>query len=470
MARSIKERIVDGISSFDRISAIASENNISLEEARLVYKYGYSLEDAKEVTEKSSKMDFLMSSIFEKVSYLKFSPKVYRKQVHGILLVSETEEALMCLEDIVNYAFNNGNESFLEMIEKETKNRPLVISDSSVLGLRDKSTAYYIDDNDFIHLDIPKDDMVSLVDSSNDLFHEMTHYLDDSKKYSSESDKIRTTFEMINGQLLEEYYSQYFDKKNIPNSMETVLKKVFDFFKVHLIAKGISIKKELDYAEYFELSKKYVQQEELVQKWKDEIEEKYPDFSEEDKKEKLEQKQFIERQNYISFMGSIYDIYDGLAGGLLNTFLKIPGHGFMYYSLPEKVLSEFIAEVAEIYTASGEDMFLFEFGPEVTEQLVDLYKDFLQSLEMESNQDEKTVLIDNDETKSSNDDYLDELKTDKKNSELQEMLYGDVGDVDFVDEITPGDDMIELSENSELQAMLDDQPEINTEISNTKTM
>ncbi len=115
-------------------------------------------------------------------------------------------------------------------------------------------------------------------------------------------------------------------------------------------------------------------------------------------------------------------------------------------------------------------MFLFEFGPEVTEQLVDLYKDFLQSLEMESNQDEKTVLIDNDETKSSNDDYLDELKTDKKNSELQEMLYGDVGDVDFVDEITPGDDMIELSENSELQAMLDDQPEINTEISNTKTM
>ncbi len=459
MARSIKERIIDNLSSFDDICALAWKNDISFAAAKLIYKYELSLDDAIEVSRKASKMSFIDRKKIEKQSYLKLSPKVHRRKVHGILLASETEDNLNKLERIINTAFRKGNKQFLEALTIENDKNPLFISDYDETP--NKKNSYYLDDGDYICLKLPKKDYDFEWDNClKTFYHEVSHYLDHkNSNYSSESQEVQKVFDELNNSLLNDFALSFFEENNIPQALQPVFMKTFNSFRIHLLAKGLEIKKAYQSEDIYEIEREFVENNELRQKWKMEIDEKYPHYSEEEKNQRFEQTIMEKGDLYFDLHSSVCDIYDALASGTLNSFLHISGHGVSYYSIKNNPLIEFIANIGAIYLANGEEVLTYEFGPKLTNDLINIYTTLIKTKETRLDQSEIDSL-----GKSPED--LDNMENIDFN--LQDLIDGETFKETKNEELTPNEENNELKDNPELMAMLEDTPTEN--ITNRKTM
>ena len=122
----------------------------------------------------------------------------------------------------------------------------------------------------------------------------------------------------------------------------------------------------------------YVNNEELREKWKKEIDNKYLYDSKSDRELYFEQKIYYEKQKYTRLISCVQDIYDGLTNGKAYDWFNLSGHGKKYYSEKENGVTEFLAEIGEIYNADGIDVLEYELGKDLTREIIKIYKEFLQ--------------------------------------------------------------------------------------------
>ena len=88
-----------------------------------------------------------------------------------------------------------------------------------------------------------------------------------------------------------------------------------------------------------------------------------------------------EKDKFLRLIARIYDIYDGLVKGELRDFYYTPGHGISYYLNEGNDVLEFIANIGVFYNSDCIDILIYEFGEEITSELMNLYKDLLRTNE-----------------------------------------------------------------------------------------
>lgn len=303
------------------------------------------------------------------IKYLNNSTEVKRATLHGITLVSSTEEGLNRLIETIKKVFLYGEESFLKQLEQQSKIHHLIVTDTHY----DDDGAYY--DGDIIIFISPEFNNKKIVDA---FFHESSHFLDRQiggpDYYSTTAQNVRDIFERIREKINTEPYEKLINNKNIPTFIRETIKKNSNKHNKGIIQKGEKYKK---LKKASALANKYVNDEKFVAKWKKEIEEEYQPESEEEAQEYLVQKKRYEKDKYRRLIRYMYDIYDGLVGGLLYDKYKTPGHGREYYQEQGNDLMEMIANIGTFYNNNCMDILIFEFGEELAFELINIYKEFL---------------------------------------------------------------------------------------------
>ena len=258
------------------------------------------------------------------------------KKIKGITLLSQTEEGLKNLEYLVNYVYENGNIQYLNKLSLEASENNLIIGDFS---LYDSTPVCYSSFYKYISLEGEK----PIKNKVDDFYHETTHFLDNLK-----------------GQQTSKYNDSYFSTSD--STIEDIFEKIKS--KVNILPRGLS----LSYLTYFKTNQ-YIDDPILNQKWLEKIKKEYWYASSEDIQLYMQQKRLYERKKYKILINSIIDIYDGLSGGLLHQMGTI-GHGKEYYSDPEALFKEFIANIGSIYNFDGIDVLNHELGPELASKII----------------------------------------------------------------------------------------------------
>ena len=88
----------------------------------------------------------------------------------------------------------------------------------------------------------------------------------------------------------------------------------------------------------------------------------------------------------------VYDIYDAIIRGRLQDKYGTAGHGRKYYSTDAKRVIEFIANIGIFYNNDSLDVLVYEFGEELAQELISIYKELLQKRNEMSETDQDTEL------------------------------------------------------------------------------
>lgn len=273
------------------------------------------------------------------------SNKFKKKAVYGIILVSKTGEGIQRLENLIEYVYANGDSDFLELLSLEAEKNKLFVSDVSLLGEINRS--HYHRGLKYIYMSNTENSKKYAIT----FYHEATHFLDNSvAKITSNN------------------FDSYFSIAN--PRLEEFLQKIR--LKKDYISRGLGMT-------YFEQINTimYVNDPVLNKKWLQQIKEEHPDANDDIIKLFMQQKKLYERRKYKILYRYLTDIYDGLSKGKLTSFFGVSGHGMKYYSNYENVFIEFFANIGLIYNSGDIDILVYEFGEEIANELVDMYKNFI---------------------------------------------------------------------------------------------
>ena len=287
-----------------------------------------------------------------------FEDEYKKKKVNGITLVSKTDEGIKKLEYIVRGAFDTINSEMVHILQETAEKNKLMLSDIN-FTYGNKKGAHYLSYYNYIHLNetdkILKGENINsevLNEQIMVFYHEITHFLDDIKG-NKESEKGL-------------YYSE---ENPIVNSLLDKIGK-----SLNPIQRGLS----LAYLTNMN-AKRYANNPELNQRWMQEIKDTFPTINKKDIKIMMQQKRLNERKKFKLVYSYLIDIYDALTGGKLYTYFSAGGHGKKYYKTKHSILTEFIANIGLIYDSNETDILRFELGDELTEQLIDMYREFIRS-------------------------------------------------------------------------------------------
>ena len=270
------------------------------------------------------------------------SDEYKKKKVHGIMLISRTENGLKNLEYLVNLAFRMGNQQFLSQLSLQGENNYLSITDF-VFDKHNK-VSYYATCYKNICL-LPKK---STEEALSTFFHETTHFLDNVRSHENTN-----SFSSVNDPVIKEL-------------LEIIKAKGF------ITLRGLSINLLSNTNVH-----QYVHNPILKQKWLSEIQHENPSATPEELRLFYQQKIMYERKKYKVLIGCLSDIYDGLTQGKILKYGGI-GHGKKYYSNSNMVPIEFIAEIGSFYNYGGIDVLNHELGPDLTQKLVTMYQSFIR--------------------------------------------------------------------------------------------
>ena len=288
------------------------------------------------------------------------SKEYKRTTINGITLISKTEEGLHNLEEVVIDAYSQGKDLYLENLSENAKEYELFVTDFTI-DAKNSFAGFYSSGWCYIFLSNHGDDDFKRTT----FFHETSHFLDD------------VIGREVNGK------KKYYSANNIVifKTLEIIRKKM------KIVPRGLSLA-------WFDMlnEMKYINNKELNEKWLLEIKQAKPHLNDADLKKFLQQKKMYERKKYRLFSFCLQDIYDGLTKGKLQTFGSIYGHGRKYYSNPDNVSKEFIANIGEIYNNGGKDFLEFELGEELAKQLITLYEFFLAGLMPTVEEKERDIL------------------------------------------------------------------------------
>ena len=288
------------------------------------------------------------------------SKEYKRTTINGITLISKTEEGLHNLEEVVIDAYSQGKDLYLENLSEKAKEYELFVTDFTI-HKKNSLAGFYSSNWCYIFLSNHGDDGFKRTT----FFHETSHFLDD------------VIGREVNGK------KKYYSANNIVifKTLEIIRKKM------KIVPRGLSLA-------WFDMlnEMKYINNKELNEKWLLEIKQAKPHLNDADLKKFLQQKKMYERKKYRLFSFCLQDIYDGLTKGKLQTFGSIYGHGRKYYSNPDNVSKEFIANIGEIYNNGGKDFLEFELGEELAKQLITLYEFFLAGLMPTVEEKERDIL------------------------------------------------------------------------------
>lgn len=331
-------------------------------------KYAETLEKAYQFSEKNPDKPVLNRPNDQIRNYFLNSNDFKRKKLYGINIVSETEEGLNALVDLVEQAYDNGKEESLIYLSSLAEIDNLILTDIEIDS--SKSSAYYDKYYKLIYINPKILEKEYITENIETFYHEATHFLDHASKDHKE------TYSEEQGEHFLDKIQQYitkFDENSILNSkyVPRIIKDMFHDMK--LTKRGIQV----DYFTKIE-SKKYVNDAAMRAKWEKEIKEKNPNISETEFKCLYQQKINYERKKYISLSRRITDIYDAISDGKLSSIWDTSGHGRKYYSKEENKVKEFFAQIGAIYTSKGEDILEYEFGEELGSEIISTYEEFIK--------------------------------------------------------------------------------------------
>ena len=261
------------------------------------------------------------------------------------MLVSRTDNGLKKLEDIVNYAYDEGDEQFLKVLSFNVEKNGLFVCDFSM-----KSDYIFNDFSGYDHNlhQIVLEDGHSIEMKAVIFIHEATHFIDnslgtDDHSYFSESDlELQSTYEKV------------------ANGGDDAFKR------------GLSVQ----YLNRFNVNK-FLNDPVLNEKWLNEIKEKYFYKNDKDIELYMRQKRLYERKKYQLLKACLIDIYDALTNGKLGDWLFSYGHGSEYYESGHNVLKEFIAQISAICNCKGEDILIHEFGEKLAYEMIERYHNMM---------------------------------------------------------------------------------------------
>ena len=386
------KKIPDVIDEIDSdISKYAKEHNVTKAVATLCVCNGVNITQAEKIVkfltynvkhniESSQRLDI------DFVKSLNANENFIKKTVHGITIISRTQERVDRLSKIVEDAFLYGKEEYKKQLEQLAKDNNLILTD--IHYLEDENTATFFARINLIYMDLNCDD--DLVDS---FFHESSHFIDHIKGdgpdyYSMLEDRVLELFNKIAEKINTEPYASIINNPNIPRFLKTVVTKYATTINKGVTEKGKDYKRKNASG----LAIGFVNDSAMVEKWKKEIQEQYAPETEKEARDYLLQKKRNKTEEYIYLIDHVYDIYDAIARGRLRDKYGTGGHGRDYYASPEKRLLEFIANIGVFYNNDSIDVLVYEFGEELAQELISIYKELLQKRNEMSETDQDTEL------------------------------------------------------------------------------
>ena len=433
MNEDVFEKIKSNINSYIEIRKIAQKEKVSYSIAKIMYNNGknnISANQAKVIKMFATgykisqdiiktmmidyginiKPDWSREKIIEE--YLTASKQLKSKVIHGIKIMSTTDEGLENLEKLINKAFEIGNKKYTSLLEKKGKQYSLTVSDFySRSWINYGEYLINIDTND-----MQRPEAITI------FFHETAHFLDringnekDEKNYSEINPKVQVIFDKIGEKINSLSVQSIIKNKNIPLSVRKIIEVAYTEKNLGIYKYGFekAFAYSDDYRTYIHnLAYKYSQDEKLNKKWKEEIEKKHPTYSEEDKELLFKMKKHYERKKYESLIFCIHDILDGITNGKLRDYFGINGHGKKYYSRDFNKLHEFIAQIGAIYSADGRDVLEYEFGTELANEMMQLFEELMDREQSATNTKniEPSDGIYNDFSKKEKISFLRDLK------------------------------------------------------------
>ena len=357
------------------IYQFAQKNNVSSAVATLCVCYGLNITQAEKTINfltynEKNNIESSHSIVEDYTKFLNANSNLKRTTLHGINIISPTQEGLDRLIEIVEQAFANGDDDYKKQLEQLAKENNLVLT--NVHFEEDTSTAFYNSNLIFISLNLNKD----LV---NVFFHESTHFIDsktgqNEAHYSYTEGKVWDVFKKIEERINNKPYDSIINNPNVPQSIKKTIVKYANMSNKGITEKGIDFSRKGIEG----LAEDYIYDPTMIEKWKKEIEEQYAPETVEERREYLLQKQRYEREKYICLLDPIYDIYDGIAKGRLRDKYNTYGHGRNYYSSDGSRLGEFIANIGIFYNNNCDDVLTYEFGEELSKELIGIYNELLQ--------------------------------------------------------------------------------------------
>lgn len=269
------------------------------------------------------------------------------KEVHGMTLVSCSEEGLNKLVDYVELACQQGAPETIAHLSSAAKENNLLICDFGIEKNGDYDTFY-----DPVRNYIAISEHTISKKEIGDFFHETTHFLD---QY------------MSNGK------GRWDSISSEDSRFREVLAKIEA--RKHIYLRGVSLKEKLPENETL-----YINNPTLNNKWLAEIKLANPGSNDDTLKQFLEQRKLEELEKYRILSYSLQDIYDGISGGRLSKVFEVAGHGEEYFSNKMSVLREFIAAIGEFYNCGGEDILVHEFGYEIAAEIIGLYQEYFTNI------------------------------------------------------------------------------------------
>jgi len=359
------------------ILEFAQKNNVSSAIATLCVCYKYNITQAKKIIyflTYNENNNIESSNNIEKdfVKFLNMNTIFKRINLHGIDIISPNWERLDYLAEIVEQAFKKGNDTYKKQLELLAKENKLILSD--LYYLEDSLIGAYENESNFIFINSSYNQ--NLVDV---FYHESSHFIDsktgiNKKTYSAVEERVWDVFKKIGERINGKPYDNILNNPNVPRTLKNIIKIYANTFNKGITEKGIDYKRE----GIKRLAISYIYDPAMTEKWKKEIEEEYKPETIEDCCEYLFQKRKYEREKYFRLIASIYDIYDGLARGMIYEKYTPYGHGRDYYSSNKNRIIEFIAQIGVFYNNDCMDVLVYEFGEELAKELIEIYKGLLQ--------------------------------------------------------------------------------------------
>ena len=355
-----------------RIKEFAESNNVNTMIATICVCYDFSIEEAKKVEyvlsyNEKNNIESSCDILEDYRKYLLSATELKRTTLHGITIVSPTEEGLNYLIYIIKKAFLYGEEDYKKQLEQLSKEHHLILTN---YGLFDDSACHkkgviYMSDYLIKDLYAASDwqDSSEIIDT---FFHESTHFIDWCLGYYSETEqRVRAVLEKIRIRINKRYFELKSDNPNANYDMES---------NEGIINMGQLYKDKT----CVELAVEYSQDEAMRKKWEKVIIEEYVPKSRHEFDMYLDEKKIYERNICYRLMRRIFDIYDAIAKGQLYDDYGLPGHGREYYETEGLDVNEFIAHIGIFFNNDCMDVLIYEFGEEITKELMDIYKEMLE--------------------------------------------------------------------------------------------
>ncbi|MBR3161510.1 MAG: hypothetical protein IKF19_02110 [Bacilli bacterium] len=358
-----------------KIDLYAKIHKVSKKISTLVNVYDMPKEGAFKYCEvldfhKNNKLD-IFSKALNLRRYICMSDEFKKEIVNGILISSKTTEGLDRLRTVVNKAFKEGNDEYTNALREQADLNSLFVTD---FCFRDRSCYF-----NFVHLIYMDNNKKTIDDELSTFYHETSHFLDDVGSssygvlYSETEEKVREIFEKIRVYITNSSIESIITNNKIPLCIRNFISKFNSEFDVSLNIKGFNLG-------FFSsiMIKKYIHNKELNMKWREEVDTEFCNYSEKYREAFFRQKLSQEAKKYKILINSVMDIYDGLSKGNLRSHFGISGHGKKYYSIKDNDLIEFIANIGSIYNYDGLDLLKYEFGPELSVEMIQIYKDMIK--------------------------------------------------------------------------------------------